>query len=472
MIKLVLKIVVITIIIFGVSYLSSSIFLKKELLRAHNMYLLEDENDILFVGSSHVFTAIDADFLENRTNANVFLLATPSQNISQSYYLIKEFLKHKKPKLLFLETYSLKEYVGDDFVSHSAYDGMKLSKTKIEAAYDASFHDSINDLYSFSSLVIPLFKYHNRWNGELTKQDFEYFDNTYLNKGSEIPTANSEFTPTDLEFIDYDLSKINEKTVLNPDIESKLKAIIQLCEQNNIKLVLFSTPYLAHHGYSVGNQIKNTNYIKSTIKNELINYLDFNLLYKEIDIRYTDYIDSHHMNYNGSKKVNTYLGEWILKNYKTYLPDRESEKLWYKYFDKKLTNEVVFEKETHFSTHDSLFIEKITILKKGADSYIIIDLNDDLNIKKFTDEVSSDALRMMVHFYPDEKDSDKIISKEGFINQDFKPDIMDFKGNKFLFSKLENKTTAEINFYKFANFTFYTASKGRGNVLTLFDLKL
>ena len=472
MIKLVLKIILITIIILGVSYLSSSIFLKKELLRAHNMYLLEDENDILFVGSSHVFTAVDVNYLENKTNANVFLLATPSQNISQSYYLIKEFLKHKKPKLLFLETYSLKEYVGDDFVSHSAYDGIKLSKTKIEAAYDASFHDSINDLYTFSSLIIPLFKYHNRWNGDLTKQDFEYFDNTVLNKGSEIPTANSEFTPTDLEFIDYNLSKINEKTVLNPDIESKLKAIIQLCAQNNIKLVLFSTPYLAHHGYSVGNQIKNINYLKSIIKNDHVKYLDFNLLYKEIDISYSDYIDSHHLNYNGAKKVNAYLGEWIIKNHKIDLPNRESEQLWYKYFDKKLTNEVVFEKETQFSTHDSLYIEKIILLKKDDKSYIIVDLNDDLNIEKFNDQVSSDVLRMMAHFYPDEKDVDKIISKEEFINQDFKPTIMDFKGNKFLFSKLENKTSSEISFYKFANFTFYTASKGRGNVLTLFDLKI
>ncbi|MCB0745128.1 MAG: hypothetical protein KDC67_14565, partial [Ignavibacteriae bacterium] len=445
-------------------------FLKKELLRTHNMYLLEEENDILFVGSSHVFATIDIDYIEQKTNSNAFLLATPSQNISQSYHLIKEFLNHKTPKVIFLETYSLKEYAGGDFESHAAYDGMRLSKTKVEAAYDASFNDSIKDLYSFTNLLIPFYKYHDRWNGELTEQDFKYFQNATLNKGSEIPPVNSEFTPTD--FLDYTLSKITEKTALSANIEKRLNDIIAMCDERQIKLVLFSTPYLAHSGYSLENQRKNINYLKDKLNNSAINYLDFNLLYEEININYTDFVDNHHLNYKGAQKVNKYLGDWIVSNYKSDLPNRESEGLVYKYFNKMLTDEIVLQKETHFQTQDSIFIENIAILKKSNDYYIIVDLNDDLNLTKFNEAVYVDSFMMMVHLYPEEKDLDKIPSKLDFLNHDFKPNVLDINGNKFLFSKLENKTTSEISFYKYANFTFYSNSKGRGNVLTLFDLDL
>jgi hypothetical protein len=125
-----------------------------------------------------------------------------------------------------------------------------------------------------------------------------------------------------------------------------------------------------------------------------------------------------------------------------------------------------------FKTHDSLSIEKIVFLKKGDATYALIDLNDDLNINNFNEAAAADNFRMMMHLYPEEKDLNKVISKLEFINQDFKPNLMDMNGNKFLFYKLENKTSSDIDSFKFANFTFYSDSKGRGNVLTLYDLQL
>ena len=75
---------------------------------------------------------------------------------------------------------------------------------------------------------------------------------------------------------------------------------------------------------------------------------------------------------------------------------------------------------------------------------------------------------MMVHLYLDEKDINKIIAPNEFVNQDFKPSVIDLMVTSFyLFSKLENKNSSEINFYKFTNFTFYSHSRGRCQVLRL-----
>jgi hypothetical protein len=470
---LIIKLLLLTSLVLGISFAAGFVFSKKELLRSYNMYLLEEDVDILFVGSSHVFTSINTDVLDKNTYSNNFILATPSQNISQSYYLIKEFIEQKTPKVIFLETYSFKDYIGNDFVNHAAYDGLKLSMNKIQAAKEASFNDSITSLSRFTNLVIPFYKYHNRWNGEITENDFNYFDKLQLNKGSEIPTGKNKFKETEVDFIDHSLGAITEEKPLPINIDNKLSEIINLCKSNNIKLVLFSTPYLAHHGFSVQDEVKTMNFIKEKYGQDGIYYLDLNTKYKDLGISYEDFKDNHHLNSRGTEKVNDHIVTWINSNLKHSIPNRQSERIWYKYLNHQIPdNQILFEKVANFTTHENVVIEKIAFVTDQNGQYIIVDVNDDIENASIFNDDSSEYLRMMVHLYPKKEDHSKFLdSNNKFLNQDFKPTVINLEGNKVLYAKLKVLTTSTLTHYNWGNFTFYN-NKGRGNILTIHDLIL
>lgn len=468
---LIIKLFIITGLVLGISFAAGFVFSKKELLRSYNMYLLEEDVDIVFVGSSHVFTSINTDILDENTYSNNFILATPSQNISQSYYLIKEFIEQKTPKVIFLETYSFKDYIGNDFVNHAAYDGLKLSMNKIQAAKEASFNDSVISLSRFTNLIIPFYKYHNRWNGEITENDFNYFEKVQLNKGSEIPTGKNKFKETEVDFMDHSLGTITEKKPLATHIDNKLSDIINLCKSNNIKLVLFSTPYLAHHGFSVKDEVKTMNFIKKKYGKDGIYYLDFNTKYKDLGISYDDFKDNHHLNSQGAEKINNHMVTWINSNLKNSIPNRQSEKIWYRYVKHQMTDsQILFEKTANFTTHENVIIEKIAFVTDDNNQYIIVDVNDDIENASLFNNDTSGNLRMMVHLYPKKEDLAKLTnSNNRFLNQDFKPTIINLDGNKLIYAKL--KDTPKLTHYDWGNFTFYN-TKGRGEVLTIHDLIL
>jgi len=443
------------------------IFLKKELLRAHNMYLLEEENDILFLGSSHVYSTIDTDYLDNTLNANTFLLATPSQNISQSYYLLKEFISEKKPKLVFLETYSLKNNVGGKFAVHAAYDGLKLSTNKIEAAYYSSRTDSVFNTSLFAGILFPTYEYHNRWNGELSEKDFTYFDKANVNKGSEITQVNSKHVKKSKTIhIDYGVSKIKEMDSLEQNTQKSLDKIVSLCEENNIQLVLFSTPFIAHTGFSVEKHTKTLNYLKDLYKSKSIKYLDFNKHYKDLNMSYADFKDGHHLNSQGAKKVNTFLANYVKTSFNDLLPNRLNETLWYKNLVEGEKENVIYTHDLNFQFSDSINFKKITFIEDNNKRYVLIKLNDDVLETSF-----SNNFRVMIHALPEDPyikllPEDRV--KHKFDNWDFKPQLITYKSQKLLFTKLKNPDT-KISNYKRFNVGYYS-SKGKSNVKMLSNI--
>lgn len=87
-----------------------------------------------------------------------------------------------------------------------------------------------------------------------------------------------------------------------------LNKIFDLCEKNNIKVILLSTP-----------SIKNWNYqrhynIKKIAKQKNIQYFDMNLD-KNLKINWKEDTKDRgdHLNYNGAKKVTKALGEYLQK---------------------------------------------------------------------------------------------------------------------------------------------------------------
>lgn len=126
--------------------------------------------DIVFLGSSHSDTTYYPEMVDNKLKINSFNMVSNSQYIDQLYFNLKEILKYQKPKIVFIELFSLgidsKNRKGDWFI-YDNLDGQKFSLNKINSvlAYRKK-EDRINSLF-------PLIRFHQDWKDE--KNYFKMF---------------------------------------------------------------------------------------------------------------------------------------------------------------------------------------------------------------------------------------------------------------------------------------------------------
>lgn len=432
----------------------NSLFLKKDLLRANNIYLLPEEEcvDILFLGSSHVFSSIDVKYLNRKTNSNSFILATPAQCVGHSLFLFQEFLKYKKPKVVFFEAYSLRNRFGDNlFHRHAAIDGVNLSIDKILKVYDWYLQDSTLDISQSVDLVFPILAYHERWNGELAKEDFKYFSKREVSYGSQIPPAGAKnFISDSTYYFNYRIDTVKSVEPLPSDVLSDFMSIKKLCDENKIRLVVFSTPYLVHSGYSVERQKRTLNYMENVLYKDSIDILNFNLLYDELALNDKCFYDHHHLNSLGAAEQNVFLANWIEDRFSSLLPKRDVTPDWMFYL-KGDKEEVVNEIRDLGDDEEKYPLEKAALLKISNKYYLVCDLNDSIDENAFRRSVNSnERLRLMIHLH--------VEGNPKFGNSDCKPEVKSFEGNKFIFTEVV--TSSGFEMFDFVQFAFFD-SKGR-----------
>lgn len=171
-----------------------------------------------------------------------YVRGSSQQLIWQSYYVLKETLKYETPKVVVLNVNSLRYGKDSDKVSEAynrlMMDNMKWSKEKIDL-----IKESMTDDENILSYVFPILRYHSRFD-ELTKEDFEYLfknkENTYngflVNKNVK-PVTN---LPTKRKLASYDFPK---------ECIEYLDKIVELCKENDIKLVLIKAPSVYPYWY-------------------------------------------------------------------------------------------------------------------------------------------------------------------------------------------------------------------------------
>ena len=81
--------------------------------------------------------------------------------------------------------------------------------------------------------------------------------------------------------------------------------IVDLCFENNIKLVLVSFPTQNAWGY------RKHNTIDKLARENNLEFLDLNLVDLKIDWRIDTKDDGSHLNYTGAKKVSDYIGNYL-----------------------------------------------------------------------------------------------------------------------------------------------------------------
>lgn len=277
----------------------------------HSFYALEkDSIDVLCLGSSHGYSAMQANTFWGEYGIPSYVMCSHRQTIVQSYYLLREALKYQKPKIVVMEGYYFWCDIAytDESSFRYAFDALRFSPLKVEI-----IENLLQDLPFKERLTyyIPFLKYHSRWN-EL--QDTDFNRDLYL-KGSlldfniqafeepELPESGEELPDTFYEYFE------------------KIRTI---CEEEGIQLVVYTAPY--------GYKDKEENFRKKQALNyTLAEYLEgleipffFYQKTNEAGIDYqTDFRDYDHMNTRGAEKITRHLGAFLMENYE--LQDHREE---------------------------------------------------------------------------------------------------------------------------------------------------
>ena len=271
----------------------------------------ENSTDVIFLGTSHCYNSFSPELLYKEYGINSYNLGSSMQSTALSYYWLKEALRYQNPSIVVFEVYNMIPYgysKPEDVMWNSrepqirqAVDYMKWSSVKLECVKELCRRDKTMNLDSF---VFPIIRYHDRWE-ELREEDYNlrYLDGLRIHKGYKLVTE--QVGNVEYKALNLDNSVIIEETDFL--ITEYVDAIVELCVENDIKLIFVRTPYV---GASETEYLQ----IREYARQNNIDYYDLNVeeIYTKIgyDIS-TDNFDTSHANFSGAAKITSFIGEII-----------------------------------------------------------------------------------------------------------------------------------------------------------------
>ncbi len=331
----------------------------------------ENTIDVLFMGSSHSYSNINTSLLYKDFGIAGFDLGGAEQLLWNNYFWLVEALKTQKPKVIVLEVFST-GVIKDDFqgawMMENIY-GMKPSSNYYESVKQSTMDNA------FNSYILPFTRYHSKYT-QISKEDFQYNEYLQTFKGFEPKWGNANTE----ELVKPDISYVTDQTPISEKAERYFRKYIELCQKENIPLVLVCSPYMVTEDAQ-----KIYNYMFSIAEQYSVPYLDFNKMYDELQLDFkTDMCEWSHLNEKGNVKYSTYLGSYLKDNYE--IPDRrEDEKYstWQQAAD-------IWTQELNEYTLIGIN-DAATYLDKLNNSYytIIVTQNQNNDISKMSDNVKN-----------------------------------------------------------------------------------
>ncbi|MDF2943288.1 MAG: putative rane protein [Herbinix sp.] len=274
-------------------------------------------HDVIFIGDCEVFSNISPVTLWEKYGITSYIRGSAQQLLWHSYYLLKDTLAYEKPKVVVFNVLAMKyNEPQKEAYNRLTLDGMKLSKTKIDAINASMMEDE-----AFITYLFPILRYHSRWN-EVTGEDFKYLfhkdkisHNGFLMRVDVKPV---NVIPKGKKLADYRFGE-NSYDYLN--------RITKLCKENDIKLILIKSPSVYPYWYEEWDQ-QMVQYAK---ENDLtyINFLNF---VDDIGIDYSQdtYDGGLHLNLQGAEKFTDYFGKILSDTFAlpNHSQDLELKRIW------------------------------------------------------------------------------------------------------------------------------------------------
>lgn len=322
--------------------------------------------DIVFFGSSHVMNAIiPMDLYKNYGIAN-YNYAHNGADFLTIDKSLQEVLKYQKPKLIIVDLYSLpygyREWKIERPWAHLVFDNFNFSLNRIILIdkYCKEYDD--NNTFDIKwELTFPLYFYHSNWT-ILKKSDF--YNPLLTGKGFNLNIKKTKSIKPNIPINKDDISKLKKCNV------STFWEIINLCKENNIKLLFTLIPYTHKNGNLYEMKYFNeVEYLVKSIPN--VEYLNLFHRLDEIGFDFsTDLADFGHVNPSGAQKITTHIGKYIKEHYD--IPDRRLDPAYAKWNDDyKLYVQDTFAQELNATKNSEKYLELLTSKKEATDNTCI-----------------------------------------------------------------------------------------------------
>jgi len=295
--------------------------------------------DVVLVGNSHLYTGINPENLSTALGANCFILASPGTTMTDVYYCLKEAIAVSKPKVAVVETFGINDYtshelkqgtLSDQFKSFSARKnlGQKLCSTPV-------LFNSRNYLSAWSNTV----RNHNfifsdykqiETNIQLNKEKLEEQQGLYLGRYIRFTSGLEDSTLMKYNnIVGFD----GKKFIISNEAEEFVAKTVQLCKENNVKLVFLTLPMYYRHFKDMDAYVAKVAKVlephQPLWENQQSPY-DYKAFTPECFENTVK--ENQHMTYYGSL-VSTYkLASFIQSNLAGVLPDRSKDIEWKKLF--------------------------------------------------------------------------------------------------------------------------------------------
>ena len=279
----------------------------------------QDNIDILFVGSSHCYAALDPAVTDEYFNANTFNAGSSLQAQDASLALIREAVERYHVSHIFLEMYYLMMN-NDEYRDREQLTGTYIISDYMRSSLNkARFLLRASDPKYYVNSFLPA---RRNWEAllhpEAVRQilekkqteayrTFQPFDQ-YRGKGF----VSNPGRITDGILLDTAAFDRLHTDQVSADWLSTIREIIAYCQKKNVKLTLFSAPMTLFQTAGLGNYDDYIALIRSLTDGTDAEYVDFNLCREEFFDQAPElFSDAGHLNEEGAEAFSHLFGAYF-----------------------------------------------------------------------------------------------------------------------------------------------------------------
>ena len=277
----------------------------------------KDTIDVLLLGSCNMYSSFSPLIMYERNGITSYDFTCPDQEMSTTYYYIKEALKTQRNlKVVVVEALFLSQSNSETREQYNrfALDYMPLSWNKICLAWQTAKTESelmpkydktaSSRLLTFASYLFPILRYHNRT--DITEEDVTFFinGNRYNFYKGEFPS----FTYTRNDGNEH--LKVFNGPEINETAKEYFPKIIELCEENGIQLVVMKSPNYARWGHDD----TQTAIVRDYVTSLGVRFVDMHSN-KFGGFEDYDYCADINLNVYGAKKLTPMLADYLINEF-------------------------------------------------------------------------------------------------------------------------------------------------------------
>lgn len=252
--------------------------------------------DVVFVGSSAVYTFFSPLRLWKNTGLTSYIYATPNQSVDMIRFAVEECRKTQPDALYVIELRAM--LASQEDRAAIAADLRRLSDNMPYSRTRSRLIAALAQPQERLSHEIDLVKYHDRW------KETSWEDVRFLHWGKSDPMKGWQFSDGWEPIEVRDWSAVNATIAPDEANERALEELLAYCRQEGVNAVFIATPFsLARK------QAKMFNAVGDTVRQAGYEFWNLTKMADEIGLDFAvDYSDFRHVNTLGAVKCTDWLG--------------------------------------------------------------------------------------------------------------------------------------------------------------------